>query len=308
MKYSQFFEVARTNNGFAELQDFFINFDGLKDIILKLELTMKDGDADFNMETEQLRLQFKRVLTEEIMQIDQVAGEFVQKLEHLTEFKNGGKAFDLTSPTTVDFKTIIAGEDTGTDVLYRRALLVKQYCELNLAGVKQIAKEYDNLAGCPAGVSQQEQCLAAVKFLAFADGRIDRVIEQIEVALLAKGEITSEAACRESLMQGNLVTIAEAKDVVTVQTFLQVIGMWLLYGPDGVSTEVVESLETNNTLDVEAPDKMASKGMKASGAPWAANKASQAHRAYGRTALRLNKLWQSMRHTSNCPSMPLLVR
>jgi len=312
MKYSQFFEVARTNNGFAELQDFFINFDGLKDIILKLELSMKDGDAGFKMETEQLRLQFKRVLTEEIMKIDQASGELVQDLEHLTESKNrgagimngGGKAFDLISPTTVYFKTIIADEDTGMDVTYRRALLVKQYCELNFEGVRQIAKEYDNLAGCATGVSQQEQCLAAVKFLAFADGRINRLIEQIEMALLAKGEITSHAACRESLMQGILVTGAEAKDVGTVRMFLQVMGMVLLQGPDGVLTEVVE---TDNTLDVAAPDKMALNGMKGSGKPWAKNTASEVHSAYGRTALRLNKLWQSVRQTSNGQSMPLLA-
>jgi len=302
MKYSQFFEVARNNAAFAELKDFFINFDGLKDIILKLELTMKDGDADFKLETEQLRLHFKRVLTEEIMKIDQVSGEFVQKLEHFTESKNrgsslmkgGGKVLDLTSPTTVDFNTIITGKDNGMDVTYRRALLVKQYCELNFKGVQQIVKEYDKLAGCAAGVSQAEQSLAAVKFLAFADGRIDRVVEQIEMALLAKGEITSEAACRESVMQGLLVTSAEAQDVGTIQLFLQVMGMVVLHGPDGFSTEVVA-----------APDTMASKGKRASAEPWAEKKARPS--VFPRTALRFNKLWQSMRPTSDCASMPLLV-
>lgn len=294
MKYNQFFEVCRHNAAFAELQDFFINFDGLKEIILKLELTMKDGDANFKLETEQLRLQFKRVLTEEIMKIDQVSGEIVQKLEHATASENrssspmklGGKVLDLTTPTTVDFNMVIGGQDNGMDVTYRRALLVKQYCELNFKGVQQIVKEYDNLAGCAAGVTQQEQSLAAVKFLAFADGRIDRVVEEIEMVLLAKGEITSEAACRESVMQGLLVTNAQAQEVGTIQAFLQVVGMVLLHGPNGISTQVVA-----------APDTLASKGMKGSGK----------HSAYERTALRFNKLWQSMRPTSDCSSMPLLA-
>jgi len=313
MKYGQFSEVARNNDGFAELQDFFINFDVLQDIISKLELTMKDGDADFKLETEQLRLQFKRVLAEEIMKIDQVAAEFHQRLEHFTDSKHrvsslrkgGGKAFDLTSPTKDDFKTFIIDKDTGMDVTYRRALLVKQYCELNFEGVRQIAKEYDNRAGCACSLCQKEQSLALVKFLAFADGRIDRLVQQIEKELLAKGEITSETACRESVMQGILVTGAEAKDVGTVQMFLQVMGMVLLHWPYGFSTEV---LQTSNTLDVAAQDKMALKEMKASGEPWAKKTPNQKHNAYGRTALHLNKLWRSMRPTSNCASMPLLVR
>merc|ERR1719157_472443 len=103
------------------------------------------------------------------MKIDQVSGEIVQKLEHATDSENrgsslmklGGKVLDLTTPTTVDFNMIINGQDNGMDVTYRRALLVKQYCELNFKGVQQIVKEYDSLAGCAAGVTQQEQSLAA---------------------------------------------------------------------------------------------------------------------------------------------------
>jgi len=284
MKYSQFFEVARRADGFAELQKFFINYSELKDIILKLEL-LKNGELSDPDMDKALRQQFEQGVTADMAKIDTVAKHLIQKLEedllmsdgqNITPAKVGSKQESIEhSPTKVDVKTDTTSDDDGIDVAYRKALLVKQYCELNFDGVRKIAKKYDKRAG---SVGEQEKRIAQLKLFAFGDGKIESIVRQIETKLLAQGKTESDqetaALCAK---QGIHVTSAEAQDVGTVQKFLKVLGMAFLHGPEDLGI-MLKLLEPDTALKMPpaekaeatkaAVDMWALKELKATGKLW----------------------------------------
>jgi len=289
MKYSQFLEVARNGDGFVELQQFFVNYNALRDIILKIEL-MKGGQVNDPELEKDLRQQFVQGLSLDVDKIDKVASQLIKKLEEEISKPNQcvqpgpakvGKGND--SPTQVDVKTNIASDDDGINVIYKKALLVKQYCELNSEGVRKIAKKYDKRAGEIPPVNEEERRVAEMKLRSFGDGRIDSIVQKLENMLFGQGKIESEhETATLCAKEGIHVTGAEAKDVGTVQKFLKVLSMVLLHGPDdlGITLKLLEP-DTAVKMVVaddgdgkaaaaqkEAVDKWALKELKATGKPW----------------------------------------
>jgi SPX domain protein involved in polyphosphate accumulation len=252
MKYSQFLEVARRAEGYVELQKFFVDFSGLKELILKIELLKKDQKNDQELEND-LRKRFTEGLALDIQKIDKVAGLLIAKIEEDLQPSNLERQIspaeapaevlgNPTSPTNVDVRTKVASGDLGLDVTYKKALLVKQYCELNAEGVRKIAKKYDKRA---SGAGEQDRRVSELKGLSFGDGGIDILVQKIEQQLIAQGKLDTESETASFCeKEGIYVTGAEDKDVKTVQKFLQVLSMVLLNGPDdfGITVKLLEPI------------------------------------------------------------------
>jgi len=284
MKYSKFLEVAQRADGFAELQKYFINYSGLKDIILKVEMMSqkKVVDSDADLESD-LRKQYNDIIAADIAKIDEISRRLISKLDQ--DFKDLGRTLP-PAPTKLGKDgevlpnvQISRQNSSGSEreELYAKARLVKQYCELNSEGVRKIAKKYDKRGG---GSSEQDKRIAEMKTKAFGDGSIDRIIDTIETQLISEGKIQPDnertALCQK---EGVHIGYAADEDAGIVSKFVQVLGVVftnaLTHQPDAVviemvdpATETMEDGAEKTAAYRAAVDKWALKEMKSTGKTW----------------------------------------
>jgi len=274
MKYSQFLEVARGTEGFAKLQDYFVDYTGLKDVILEIERLSKSDAGDTELEAS-LRKKFMDRLQSDISEINAVSCKLLQQLE-VGLSKAGGDATPAGNGTTVvevGIDDIIAsdGQEGTPDFQYHKARLVKQYFSLNSEAVRKIAKKYDKRA---AGKNEQQRRVEELKTLAFGDSRIEDILSRIEKDMIARGKLLEgEDAISVDTQEGVNVSNAAAGDAGIVKKYLGVLTGVLTGALDGSNTfkpldsDADKPLVKETTKD--AIDKWALKEMKSSGKPWA---------------------------------------
>jgi len=275
MKYSKFLEVARSTEGFAKLQNYFVDFTGLKEIILDIESLTKGNNADSELEAT-LRKKFMDKLQDDIKKINAVATKVLQQLDDglATLTTDGAGAKNIPNDgvvVEVDVDNVIGGNGQVTlDEQYQNARLVKQYFNLNSEAVRKIAKKYDKRA---AGGNEQERRINELKDLAFGNGRIDDVVSSIEKELVARGELSpGQRAIEFDTEEGISVTSAGAGEVGIVNKFLRILNTTLANASDG--PHAFKPLESDGDKNAtpesakEAIDKWAVKEMKSAGKPW----------------------------------------
>jgi len=139
MKYSVFLAVAKEQDGFGEMQKAFIDYSGLKEIILKIQ----DGELSPGGKAE-LHAEFKKKLSEDMQRVEAVTAHWLATFS--------GEAPDASE----------------LSARYQKAALLKQYCELNSEGARKISKKLDKRGG---GKGEQDRICVELEKLNFGHKR-----------------------------------------------------------------------------------------------------------------------------------------